>query len=59
MDADYIGACLEMIQGTFPDIQVAYSILKMCYRHAFARQPNPSWVDLERVSGDYTALYQW
>ena len=58
MDAENIGACLEMTQGTFPDLQGAYTILKMCHRHAFARQPNPSWVDLEKVSGDYAALYQ-
>ena len=59
MDAEYIGACLEMTQGTFLDLQGSYSILKTCYRHALARQPNPSWVDLEKVSGDYAALYQW
>ena len=59
MDAEYIGSCLEMTQGTFPDLQGAYTILKMCYRHALTRQPNPSWVDLENVYGDYDALYQW
>ena len=59
VEEEYIGDCMDMTQGTFPDLQVAYIILKMCYRHALARQPNPSWVDLEKVSGDYAALYQW
>ena len=58
MDTKYIEACLEMTQGTFPDLQGDYTILKMCYRHALARQPNPSWVDMEKVYGDYAALYQ-
>ena len=59
MYTEYIGDCLEMTQGTFPDLQGAYTILKMCHRHALARQPNPSWVDRETVPGDYAALYQW
>ena len=54
-----IGACLDSPQGTPSYLQGAYSLLKRWYRHAPMCQPQHSWTDLEKVSGDNTALYQW
>ena len=54
-----IGACLETTEVNSPYIQGAYTILKRWYHHALARQLNPSQADLEKVSWDYSALYQW
>ena len=48
---------LETTRGTSPDIQGAYTILKRCYHHSSARQQNPPWSDLEKVSRDYAAIY--
>ena len=55
---EYIGTCLETIQGISPDLQGAYTILKWCYHHASLRQPNTSRADIYKVSGEYAALYQ-
>ena len=35
-----------------------YLILKMQYQHASGWNPHSSWTDLEKVSGDYAAMYQ-
>ena len=44
--ADDIGAFLEMTQGTYPDLQGAYTTLKRYYRHTLTRQPSPPRVEL-------------
>ena len=59
VDVEDIGACLETAQGTSPDLHGYYTTLNSWYRHASTMQPNPSQVDLEKVSGYNTALYQW
>ena len=56
--AEDIGACMEITQEISPDIQVDYNIMKRWYLHASVSQPNPSWADPEKVSGEYAALYQ-
>ena len=33
-------------------------MLRMWYLHASARAPNPSWVDMDKVTGYYAALYR-
>ena len=33
--------------------------MKWWYQHATGQKPHPSHNDLEKVSGDYVALYQW
>ena len=58
VNAEEIGACLEMTQGNYPDLEGDYTILKRSYHHSSARQPNTSLKDLKKVSGDYAALYQ-
>ena len=52
-----IRACLESPQGKTSYLQGEYSVLKWWYRHASGQQPHPSWNYLEKVSGEYTALY--
>ena len=52
--AQEIGACLST---DTPDLQGAWNIIKRWYRHASARQPNPSREDLHKVANDYAALY--
>ena len=54
--AEDIGACLEPMPGNL-DLWGAYTVLKWWYRHASARAPNPSREDMEKVVGDYAALY--
>ena len=45
MDAEYIGAYLEITQGTFPDLPGAYTILKMCYRPHWQGNPtHHGWI---------------
>ena len=58
MVTEEIGTCLDTTQGTSPDIQGAYTILKRWYSHASARQPNSLWLNLEKVSWCNAALYQ-
>ena len=36
----------------------AYAILKHWYRHASVCVPNPSWADMEKVTGFFWTLYQ-
>ena len=55
---EYIGACMETTQKNPKYLQGYYTIMKRWYCHTLARQPNPSHADLEKVSGDNTALYQ-
>ena len=35
-----------------------YTILKLWYQHASAWALNPSWMDMEKVRGDFQTLYQ-
>ena len=56
--AEDIGACLDMTQGTYPDLQGDYIIMKRWYLHASVRIHNPSWEDLDKVSREYNELYQ-
>ena len=56
--AKEICACLDMTQGTSPDIHGLYTILKRSYHHALVRQPNPSQADIEKVSKEDAAPYQ-
>jgi hypothetical protein len=49
-----IGDCLHTEE---PDLQQAWNILKRWYRHATARQPQPSRADLVTVSTKYATLY--
>ena len=52
-----IGAYLEpSMGGTNPC--GAYAVLKRWYRHASTRVPNPSWMDMDKVRGDFQTLYQ-
>ena len=53
-----IGACLEPSSGTPQDLQGVYIILKIWYCHASARAPNSMRLDTEKVTRDYTKLYQ-
>ena len=57
--ATEIEACLYFPQGTPPDLQGEYSVLKQWYQHMTGSQPHPSHNDLEKVSGYYAYLYQW
>ena len=43
---------------TTPFLQGDYTILKKWYQNPLSRQPNPLRADLEKVSGEYAALYQ-
>ena len=56
--AEDIGVCLKTPQGTPPVLQGKYTTLKRWYCHASARKIHPSKADLEKLSKDYTALYQ-
>ena len=51
-----IGAFLETMQVTYPDLQGTYTILKRCHQHTLETQPNYSRLDLENVYGDYAAI---
>ena len=54
--AEEIGACLELATGN-PDIRGTYTVLKRWYLHASAREPNPSRLDMAKVTGYYATLY--
>ena len=51
-----IGASLELVAGS-PSLRVAYTVLKSCYLQASMRKPNPSWLYMDKYTGDYAALY--
>ena len=53
-----IDACFETAQRNSPYKLGAYTIMNSWYRYASMRQPNPSQGGLEKVPGDYAALYQ-
>ena len=53
-----IDACFETAQRNSPYKLGAYTIMNSWYRYASMRQTNPSQGGLEKVSGDYAALYQ-
>ena len=55
--APEIGACLETSMGGVDPCR-ACTILKWWYRHASARAPNPSWMDMEKVRFYPQKLYQ-
>ena len=54
--ADDIFACLELATGN-PEIRGTYTVLKRWYLHASAREPNPSRLDMAKVTGYYATLY--
>ena len=53
-----IGECLEPSAGE-TDPRGVYNVLKCWYQHASAWAPNPFWIDMEKVRGDFQTLYQW
>ena len=53
-----ISACLELVTVK-PDLRGAYTVMKMWYRHASIRAPNPLWADMAKVTGDYSTTNQW
>ena len=55
--AEEIAACLEPDTGNL-DLRGAYAVLKSWYRHASVRAPNPLRVDMDKVTGDYVAMYR-
>ena len=51
-------AYLEPTPGN-PNLCGAYTVIKRCYWHESVRATNPSWADMEKVLGNYGALYSW
>ena len=45
-------------QNQPPNIKGEYAILKRWHLHSSVRHTNPSRADIEKVSGDYAALYR-
>ena len=39
------------------DLQGAYTVIKRGYHHMYKREPNPSRADMDKVTGDYVAMY--
>ena len=53
--AEEIGACLES-ETSNPDLSGSYAVFKSWYQHTSVRAPNPSRLDMVKVTGDYAAL---